>query len=186
MGIIQLFLIGFGLAMDATAISICKGLKMRKIDHKYMLLISAMFGLFQGLMPLIGYYIGASFIEYISSIDHWVVFILLAIIGGKMIYESFEEENCCEEISYDFKEIILLAIATSIDALAVGLTFAFLNVNVFVAASIIAIVTFVCCVIGVYIGNQFGMKYKSKAEIVGGIILIVIGLKILLEHLNIL
>lgn len=185
MGIVQIFILGIGLAMDATAISICKGLKMRKIDYKYMLLISLMFGLFQGAMPLIGYYIGASFIDYISSIDHWVVFILLSIIGGKMIYDAFEEESCCEEVSYDLKEIILLAIATSIDALAVGLTFAFLNVNIILAVSIIVVVTFVCCILGVFIGNHFGVKYKSKAEIVGGIILIAIGLKILLEHLSV-
>lgn len=186
MGIGQLFMLGVGLAMDATAVSICKGLKMKKVDYKYMVLIAGAFGIFQAVMPLIGYYLGVSFTVYIESIDHWIAFILLGVIGGKMIYEAFQdEEEDCGEITYDFKEIILLAVATSIDALAVGVTFAFLKVNVYLAIAIIGVVTFICSVIGVFVGNRFGMRYKSKAEIAGGIILVIIGLKILLEHLNI-
>lgn len=186
MSIVQQILMGLGLAMDATAVSICKGLKMKKVDYKYMIIIAGAFGLFQALMPLIGYYLGVSFKSYITSIDHWIAFVLLVIIGGKMLIEAFEDEEDCSEITYDFKEIIMLAIATSIDALAVGITYAFLDVNIYLAITIIGVTTFICCVIGVFIGNRFGIKYKGKAEIAGGIILIGLGIKILLEHLNIL
>ncbi|RHM59853.1 MULTISPECIES: manganese efflux pump MntP family protein [Coprobacillaceae] len=184
MTILQLFLLGIGLAMDATAVSICKGLKMKKVDYRYMVLIAGAFGIFQAIMPLAGYYLGSTFSSYITSIDHWIAFILLGVIGGKMIFEAFENEEDDSGISYDLKEVLLLAIATSIDALAVGITFSFLQVNIWIAIAIIGMTTFVCSVIGVFVGNRFGIRYKSKAEIVGGIILIAIGVKILVEHLG--
>lgn len=187
MGFIQLFLIGVGLSMDAAAVSICKGLKMKKVDYKYMAMLAAFFGGFQALMPLVGWVLGKQFENYITSIDHWIAFALLSFIGGKMIVESFKKEEECEcGISYDIKELFLLAVATSIDALAVGITFAFLKTNIWEAIAVIGVTTFVCSIIGVFIGNRFGMKYKNKAELAGGIILILIGTKILLEHLGIL
>ncbi|MDD8048357.1 MAG: manganese efflux pump MntP family protein [Thomasclavelia sp.] len=185
MPIFEIIVLSFGLAMDATAVSICKGLKMKKIDYKYSLIIAFMFGLFQMVMPIIGYFLGSMFSGYIEAIDHWVAFILLGIIGANMIKEAYQSEDECQDIVYDFKEIILLAIATSIDALAVGVTFAFLNVNIWIASSIIGVITFICSMVGVQIGNRFGIKYKSRAEVFGGVILIVLGLKILLEGLSI-
>ena len=169
-----LLLMGVGLSMDAFAVSICKGLSMRKVNKKQCLVIGLFFGGFQALMPFIGWVLGSQFEQYITSIDHWIAFILLGFIGGKM-YPPL-----------DFKEMFILAIATSIDALAVGITFAFLQVPIVEAVSIIGITTFVISVIGVYVGNFFGNRYKKKAELAGGIILILIGLKILLEHLGIL
>lgn len=187
MGIVQLTLIAFGLSMDASAVSICKGLKMKKIDYKYMLLIAVFFGGFQALMPLLGWLLGKNFESYITNFDHWIAFGLLAFIGWQMISESFKSDNIDEcSICYDIKEIFMLAIATSIDALAVGITFAFLKTNIWSAIILIGATTFVCSIIGVFVGNNFGIKYKTKAELVGGIILILIGLKILLEHLGIL
>lgn len=188
MGVVQLFLIGLGLSMDAAAVSICKGLKMKKVDYKYMVLLAAFFGGFQALMPLIGWVLGKQFENYITNVDHWIAFILLGFIGGKMIAESFKSEEKVDEtgIAYDIKELFLLAVATSIDALAVGITFAFLRTNIWEAVAIIGVTTFICSIIGVFIGNRFGMKYKNKAELAGGIILVLIGLKILLEHLGIL
>ncbi|MCR4924873.1 MAG: manganese efflux pump MntP family protein [Clostridiales bacterium] len=188
---IDIFLIGVGLAMDAFAVSICKGLKMKKIQKLNAVIIAFFFGAFQAIMPLIGYYLGSAFEKYITSFDHWVAFILLAIIGGKMIKDSFSKEKEDEEKKddkekIDLKELTVMAVATSIDALAVGITFAFSEVNIFSAISIIGATTFVICIIGVLIGNFFGIKYKSKAELVGGIILILIGLKILLTDLGVL
>ncbi len=189
MGFVELFLIGVGLSMDAFAVAICKGLNMReKVNFKHAGIIALFFGGFQAIMPLIGYFLGIGFEKYITRIDHWIAFILLCFIGGKMIVEAIKEWNEVdkqEEDRLDIKELFVLAVATSIDALAVGITFAFLNVNIWSAISIIGTTTFVLSIIGVVIGNKFGSKYKSKAELVGGIILVLIGAKILLEHLGI-
>ena len=185
MGIIELILLGIGLGMDAFAVSICKGISMKKMDWKKACIIGLYFGGFQAIMPVIGYFLGSTFENIITNFDHWIAFILLAIIGGNMIKESFSKES--ENISSDvgFKTMIILAIATSIDALAVGITFAFLKVNLLLAITLIGTITFILSVIGTKIGNRFGDKYKSKAELAGGIILIIIGLKILLEHIGI-
>ena len=182
-----LFLLGVGLAMDAFAVSICKGLAMRKVNKKQALVIGLFFGGFQALMPFIGWLLGTSFEQYITAFDHWIAFLLLAYIGGKMIWEACkpeEDEETEMDQPLDIKEMFTLAIATSIDALAVGNTFAFLNYPVVEAVTIIGITTFVISIAGVYIGNFFGTRYKKKAEITGGIILCLIGLKILLEHLG--
>lgn len=186
-----LLLMGVGLAMDAFAVSICKGLSMRKVNKKQCLVIGLFFGGFQALMPFIGWALGSQFEQYITSIDHWIAFILLGFIGGKMVVEAIREKDEAVEVGkmdppLDLKEMFILAIATSIDALAVGITFAFLQVTIVEAISIIGITTFVISVIGVYVGNFFGNRYKKKAELAGGMILILIGLKILLEHLGIL
>lgn len=186
MGIIEIFLLGVGLAMDAFAVSICKGLSMKKMEWKKAVIIALYFGIFQGLMPVVGYLLGVGFEEKITSIDHWIAFGLLSIIGINMIREAFEEKENEENDSVDFKSMIVLAVATSIDALAVGVTFVFLKVNLIFSVAIIGIVTFIISMCGVKIGNVFGDKYESKAEITGGIILILLGLKILLEHLGIL
>lgn len=185
MGFIEILLIGVGLSMDAFAVSICKGLSTRKLELKHAFICGGYFGFFQGLMPFIGYVLGIQFKDKIESIDHWVAFILLALIGINMIKEAFGEDEDCNP-DFSFKAMIPLAVATSIDALAVGVTFAFLNVNIFYALTIIALTTFIISMIGVKIGHVFGSKYKSKAEIVGGIILVLMGIKILLEHLGIL
>lgn len=185
MSILELLTIGVGLAMDAFAVSVCKGLSMKKMTVSKASIVGFYFGLFQALMPMIGYFLGVGFKESITAIDHWIAFVLLSLIGGNMIKEALgkEEENCDDDLS--FKTMILLAIATSIDALAVGVTFAFLNVNIYLAAAIIGITTFLISAIGVKIGNVFGLKYKSKAELAGGAILILMGIKIFLEHLAI-
>lgn len=186
MGIIELVLIAVGLAMDAFAVSICKGLSMKKMDWKKAGIIGAYFGIFQGGMPLVGYLLGVGFQEKIQAVDHWIAFALLAFIGGNMIKEALskDEEDCNDSV--DFKTMIVLAIATSIDALAVGVTFAFLKVNIILAVLLIGIITFIISMVGVKIGNVFGDKYEKKAEFAGGLILILLGLKILLEHLGIL
>ena len=185
MGIIELILLSLGLGMDAFAVSVCKGISMKKMNWKKACIIGLYFGGFQAIMPVIGYFFGSSFESIITNIDHWIAFILLAIIGAKMIQEAFqkEEEEYNEDISV--KTMIVLSIATSIDALAVGITFAFLKVNLLLAITLIGTITFILSVIGTKIGNRFGDKYKSKAELAGGIILIIIGLKILLEHIGI-
>lgn len=185
MGFLEIFLIGIGLAMDAFAVSICKGLSVTKLKIKNALTCGFYFGGFQALMPFIGYILGVQFKESIEAIDHWIAFLLLGFIGFNMIKEAFEEEETCNN-DFSFKAMIPLAIATSIDALAVGVTFAFLSVNIIYAITIIGITTFIIGAIGVKIGHIFGMRYKSKAEMTGGIILILMGLKILLEHLGIL
>lgn len=187
---IELFLIGAGLAMDAFAVSVCKGLAMRKVNKKQAVVIGLFFGGFQALMPFIGWALGIQFESYITNIDHWIAFVLLAFIGGKMIVEALKPEDENVEIGQmdpplDLKEMFLLAIATSIDALAVGITFAFLNYPIVEAITIIGVVTFVISIGGVYVGNFFGNKYKNKAELAGGIILVIIGLRILLSHLGI-
>lgn len=186
MGIVEIILIAVGLAMDAFAVSICKGLSMSKMDWKKAGVIGLYFGGFQGGMPLIGYFLGVGFEEKIKSIDHWLAFVLLVFIGVNMIKEALSKEEECLNDNVDFKSMIILAIATSIDALAVGVTFAFLSVNIILAVCLITIITFVISCIGVKIGNVFGDKYKAKAEIAGGVILILLGTKILLEHLGIL
>ena len=182
LSIIELILIGISLSMDAFAVSICKGLSVGKIKPKHMLTAGIWFGGFQALMPLIGFALGSTFEKYITSIDHWVAFILLGIIGFNMIKESREEEEN-QDASFGFKAMLVLAIATSIDALAVGITFAFLKVDVILAVTIIGITTFLFSAAGIKIGSVFGDKYKSKAEFFGGAVLICLGLKILIEHL---
>ncbi|MBR5509166.1 MAG: manganese efflux pump [Lachnospiraceae bacterium] len=187
MSFIELFILAIGLSMDAFAVSICKGLAIKKLTIKECGLAGIWFGGFQALMPTIGYFLGTRFTKYIVSVDHWIAFILLALIGINMIKESYEEKGECADCgnaSMDVKEMFVLAVATSIDALAIGITLAFLNVNIIAAASFIGITTFVCSAFGVKVGNIFGIKYKSKAELAGGIILVLIGLKILLEHLG--
>lgn len=185
MGFIELFLIAIGLSMDAFAVSICKGLNMKKINYIQSFIVALFFGFFQALMPIIGYFVSCSFQRYITSFDHWVSFILLGFIGGKMIYESFKgDDDLMQNSGLDFKELLIMAIATSIDALMVGVTFAFLNVNIFMSASLIGVTTFTISFLGVVIGNIFGSRYKEKAEFLGGLILIFIGIKVLLDHLG--
>lgn len=187
MGFQEIFLIGVGLSMDAFAAALCKGLNMKKINLVHTIMIALFFGGFQALMPMFGWFLGKQFEDYIVSVDHWIAFGLLFYIGGKMVYEAVkgtkEEEETSEKL--DLKELTIMAVATSIDALAVGITLAFLKVNIFQSISIIGVTTFILSIIGVLIGNRFGMKFKSKAEIAGGVILILIGTKILLEHLGI-
>lgn len=186
MGIISLFFIALGLAMDAFAVSICKGLAMNRIKVKSAVTIALYFGLFQAGMPVLGYLLGIQFQSKITAIDHWIAFVLLGLIGVNMIREALSKEEEEANDSVDFRTMIVLAIATSIDALAVGITFAFLGTNIVAAAAMIGCVTFVTSLIGVKIGNIFGSRYKSKAELIGGLILILLGTKILLEHLGIL
>lgn len=200
MTLTELFIIAVGLSMDAFAVSICKGLSLKKLRIKDAIIVGLYFGIFQGGMPLLGYFLGVQFQDKITSFDHWIAFILLGIIGFNMIKESREKDSdsdlAAKEVSVEkiktteveenplrFKEMIVLAIATSIDALAIGVTLAFLKVDIVPAVSFIWIITFVLSMVGVKIGNIFGAKYKSKAEFAGGIILIAMGLKILLEHL---
>ena len=184
MSIIEIALIGVGLAMDAFAVSICKGLAMRRMNYKKAIIIAAFFGVFQALMPALGYVLGTTFANKIAAIDHWIAFILLALIGANMIKEALSsDDDECQDDSLRLGDLIMLSIATSIDALAVGITFAFFNVSLFLSVSMIGIITFIICVIGVKVGNVFGEKYKSKAELAGGLILIVMGAKILIDHL---
>lgn len=186
MNLFSLFAIAVGLSMDAFAVSVCKGLAMRRLSLKNTIIIGLWFGGFQALMPLLGYLLGSQFQRYITSIDHWIAFILLALIGISMIRESFSREENSVNDSVDFKNMLVLAVATSIDALAAGITFAFLEVSILPAVSFIGIITFTLSMAGVKAGNLFGMRYKSRAELAGGVILIFIGLEILLEHLGIL
>lgn len=184
MELMELFLIAVGLSMDAFAVSICKGLSLGKIKVKHMCIAGIWFGGFQALMPLIGYFFGSFFADMITAYSHWIAFVLLVFLGAKMIKEAFgEEENV--DASMDVKDMFLLAVATSIDALAVGVSFAFLQVNIVPAVSFIGVITFICSAVGVKIGSIFGAKYKSRAEICGGVILILIGIKILLDGLGI-
>ena len=177
--------------MDAFAVSVCKGLGMRKLNKKQALIIGLYFGGFQALMPFVGWLLGSQFQKYITSIDHWIAFILLGFIGGKMMIEAVREWNEEEVVDVmdapiDHKNMLVLAVATSIDALAVGITFAFLGTPIVEAITIIGITTMVISIAGVVVGNFFGSRYKSKAEFIGGLILVLLGLKILLEHLGIL
>ncbi len=185
---VELVIIAVGLAMDAFAVSICKGLNMRKLDLKQTALIALFFGGFQAGMPLIGWFIGSRFADYITSIDHWITFILLGIIGGKMVYESFQKEDEeCDDKKLNLKEVTALAIATSIDALAVGVTFAFQydTKDAIIAIILTGIITTTLSATGVFIGHKFGSKFKSKAELVGGLVLVGMGVKFLLEGLEI-
>ena len=183
MGLGELFLLAVGLSMDAFAVSICKGLALGRVRFKQMLIVGLWFGGFQALMPAIGYFLGAQFQEYIVNIDHWVALILLSFIGINMIREALGDEEETDG-NLGFKAMLMMAIATSIDALAVGITFAFLKVQLFFAVLFIGLTTFIISTCGVKIGNIFGLKYKSKAEFLGGAILIALGVKILLEHLG--
>lgn len=185
MGSLELFILAIGLSMDACAVSICKGLACKKVGLKYMCLAGLWFGGFQALMPLIGYLLGKSFEKYVTAVDHWIAFVLLGAIGLNMIKEAFSKEENSADCDFSFKTMFLMAIATSIDALAVGITFALLpRVNILAAVSFIGVITFVLSAVGVKLGAMFGAKYKSKAEFAGGAILIVLGIKILIEHLR--
>lgn len=193
MGVIELVLIAIGLSMDAFAVSICKGLKMRKMNNKQAVVIALFFGGFQGLMTFIGWLLGISFEQYITQIDHWIAFVLLNLIGIKMLVDACKDrKSCCEvgveeENQLNIKELLILAIATSIDALAVGITFALLpNTNIMISVLVIGVITFGFSFMGVKLGKRFGCAFKSKAEVAGGIILCLIGAKILAEHLGIL
>lgn len=191
MGIVELFLIAVGLSMDAFAVSVCKGLGMKRINFKVAVVLALFFGGFQALMPVIGWALGSQLLWLISPIDHWIAFILLAIIGGKMLWEAFhDDEDDSDDSSdaniIDLGEYLMLAIATSIDALAMGISFAALSVNIVAAASFIGVITFVLTLAGVAVGHFFGARYEKPATIVGGVVLILIGLKVLLEHLGIL
>lgn len=186
MGIVELFILAIGLSMDAFAVSVCKGLAMEKCSFRKAAVCGVWFGGFQALMPLLGYLLGYQFREYITAIDHWIAFVLLAIIGGNMIKESLSEEEEEADDSLDVKTMFLMAVATSIDALAVGVTFAFLpDTNIVAAVLFIGVITFTLSTAGAKIGNIFGARYKSKAEFAGGAILVLLGLKILLEHLGV-
>lgn len=187
MGLFELFLIGVGLSMDAFAVAICQGLCMRRLNWGRAFVVALFFGGFQALMPFFGWLLGFRFAGYIQSVDHWVAFALLTVIGGHMVRESFEEEKetvCAVDERVDLRRLTVLAVATSIDALAVGVTFAFLNVRIAPAASIIGVVTFILSLTGVAVGNFFGAGGKRRAELTGGILLILLGAKILLEHLG--
>ena len=190
MDLLTLLTLAVGLAMDAFAVSICKGLAMREKVLKKGVIVGLWFGGFQALMPTIGFFLGTQFKDQITSIDHWIAFILLVCIGGKMVVEAVRDRDHevvgKKDQPLDHKEMFLLAVATSIDALAVGITFALLDTPIIEAIVIIGCTTFVLSIVGVIVGNFFGTRYKKKAEIIGGIILILIGLKILLEHLGIL
>lgn len=188
MGILELLILAVGLAMDAFAVSICKGLALKKIKVRHMATVGAWFGGFQALMPLIGYFLGSMFADSIRAFDHWVAFGLLALIGGNMIREALSGDDECEECSnaLGFKTMLVMAIATSIDALAVGISLAMVSANIYVSVIFIGVVTFLLSGLGVKLGSVFGARYKSKAEFAGGVILILLGIKILLEHLGVL
>lgn len=185
MSLWELFILAVGLSMDAFAVSVCKGLSVRELKPRHMAAVGLYFGGFQALMPLIGYLLGVQFQSLIQSFDHWVAFVLLALIGAGMIRESRGEADSLDD-SFTVKAMIPLAVATSIDALAVGVTFAFLQVNIVPAVSFIGVITCGLSAVGIRIGHSFGAKYKSRAELLGGVVLVLIGLKILLEHLGVL
>lgn len=183
MDLLSLFLIAVGLSMDTFAVSVCKGLATPKYKLKYSMICGAWFGGFQALMPAVGYLLGVNFKKYITAIDHWIAFVLLALIGFNMIREALKNDDEGADPSFTAKSMSLLAVATSIDALAIGITFAFLDVNIVAAVLFIGVCTFVISAAGVKIGSAFGTRFKSKAEIAGGAILIILGLRILVEHL---
>lgn len=190
MSFLSVFIIGIGLSMDAFAVSLAKGFCLKKDILKYAFKISFLFGVFQAIMPLIGWFAGTYFENYIKSIDHWIAFILLGFLGGKMILESIKEFNsndeselACDRDTLSFKSLIVLAVATSIDALAVGISFGFLNVNIIPSILIIGLTTFILCFIAVVIGKKLGESLQKYSELIGGVILVIIGIKILLEHL---
>lgn len=184
MGIFSQALIALGLSMDAFAVSICKGLSLKKISFKHCLIVGLYFGLFQAGMPLAGYFLAAQFSGYINAYAHWIAFVLLSIIGGKMIFESRKkDDDALPDASLGPRKMILLAVATSIDALATGVSFAFLQVNILLAILLIGLITLGMSMLGVKIGSMFGLRFKSKAELCGGLILILMGIKILIDHL---
>lgn len=191
MKLTEIILLAIGLAMDAFSVSVCKGLSMRRIDYKGGAITALSFGIFQTVMPLIGYFLGKQFATYINSFSHWVAFILLGFVGGKMIYETLHEDNTdntnesAGTYKFDFKELMLLSIATSIDALAVGIVFVTEKTNIVLSVCLIGIITAALSFAGVIIGNKFGSRYEKKAQIAGGVVLILIGLKLLLEGLKI-
>ncbi len=186
LGIIELFILAIGLSMDTFAVAICKGLAVNKTKASHMIITGVWFGGFQALMPLLGYFLGATFEKYVTAIDHYIAFVLLGAIGANMIKEAFSKEEDTSSCDFSFKSMFPMAVATSIDALAIGITFALLpDVKIIPAVSFIGIITFAFSAVGVKLGNVFGAKYKSKAELAGGIILILLGLKILLEHLGV-
>lgn len=184
MKLAELALIGMGLSMDAFAVAVCKGLSLGKTKWAQGLVVGGYFGLFQAIMPILGYFLGGAFADHISAVDHWIVFILLEIIGGKMIYEAKREEQV--DCSLKVRSMLLLAVSTSIDALAIGISFSFLSVNIWASASVIGLMTFALSAIGLKIGSIFGARCKSKAELAGGLILMLMGVKILLEHMEVL
>ena len=187
MNLFELLLIAAGLSMDAFAVSICKGLSVQRLRPRHYLLTGAWFGGFQALMPSIGFLLGSTFDHYINAFDHWIAFVLLALIGGNMVKESFSGDEECHDDSFSVRTMFLLAVATSIDALAVGVTFALLpDVHIVSAVSLIGVTTFLLSAVGLRVGSVFGLRYKARAELAGGVILILIGVKILLEHLGIL
>lgn len=187
MNLLELFLIATGLSMDAFAVSVCKGLATKEIRIRHFFIVGLWFGGFQALMPALGYFLGSGFDRYISHLDHWIAFILLSLIGGNMIREALSKEEECHNASFSVKVMFVMAVATSIDALAVGITFALLpDVNIAAAFSFIGAITFLLSAAGLKIGNVFGIRYKAKAEFAGGLILVLMGVKILLEHLNLL
>ena len=184
MSILELFIIAVGLSMDAFAVSICKGLSVRKLRSRHAFSVSMWFGGFQALMPLVGYFVATTFADFVTSVDHWISFVLLGLIGFNMVKESREKEEDGEVCSdFSFRKMLALAVATSIDALAVGVSFAFLKVNIWTAVLLIGVTTAAFSGVGIKIGNVFGTRYKSKAELAGGVILIVMGARILVEHL---
>ena len=186
MTIFELFILAVGLSMDAFAVAVCKGLAIGRIQWKHVLIVGLWFGGFQALMPFLGWLLGAAFADRIARYDHWVAFILLGLIGANMVRESLDKDPEHVNPSLGYKTMLIMAIATSIDALAVGVTFAFLEVRILPAVSFIGVITFLLSALGVKIGSIFGTKYKSKAELAGGVILILLGIKILLEHLGLL
>ena len=190
MGVLEILSIGVGLSMDAFAVALCKGLGMKRINYRHALVIALFFGAFQMLMPLIGWALGTQFERFITPIDHWIAFVLLAFIGAKMLVDAFRggeddsaDANGSAAGKLDLRELFMLAVATSIDALAVGITFAFLRVDILPASSLIGVTTFVISLAGVAVGNRFGARFEKPATIVGGVVLILIGVKILVEHL---
>lgn len=189
MGIVELLLVAVGLSMDAFAVAVCKGLGMKRLNMRTAAVLALFFGGFQALMPLVGWLLGSQFMWLIEPVDHWVAFVLLVFIGAKMLWEALhDDEDCdCEDTSrIDLREYLMLAIATSIDALAVGISFAALSVDIVPAVSLIGLVTFALTLVGVAVGHFFGSRYERPASIAGGVVLILIGAKILLEHLGIL
>lgn len=184
MSIWEILIIAVALAADAFAVSVCFGLSMSKVTVKKALIVGLYFGIFQAVMPLIGYFLAGLFADKIMAFDHWIVFALLCFIGGKMIFESFKKEEVkTEEVSLSPKKMLPLALATSIDAMAAGITFAFLDANIALSVSVIGVITLALSMLGVKIGSIFGVKFKSKAELIGGIILVLMGVKIVIEHM---
>ena len=185
MSLLELFILAVGLSMDAMAVAICKGLSAPKLRFRHAVITGLYFGGFQAAMPVLGYFLARGFRAYIEQVDHWIAFVLLGLIGANMIKESFGKAEECD-CSFSPKAMLPMAVATSIDALAVGVTFAFLEVSIAPAVTLIGVITFALSAVGVYVGHLFGARFKSKAELVGGIVLILMGCKILLEHLGVL